>query len=81
MPKCVVDGLQVEACAQSNQAKRENSAAAFTGRIALFQIGLSPAQRRLLFSAGLREIDLPLPAGERLARFPDRLFPTGEIPE
>lgn len=61
--------------------KRENSAAAFTGRIALFQIGLSPAQRRLLFSAGLREIDLPLPAGERLARFPDRLFPTGEIPE
>jgi hypothetical protein len=35
-----------------------------TYRVAVLQPGLSPEQRRLLFDAALRQLDLPLPAGE-----------------
>jgi len=33
-------------------------------RIAVFQPGLSPAQRRLLFAGAIEQLDLPLPRGE-----------------
>lgn len=33
-------------------------------RLAVFEPGLSPAQRRLLFDAALEKLDLPLPRGE-----------------
>jgi hypothetical protein len=28
--------------------------------------GLTPGQRRLLFEAGVEQLDLPLPAGEKI---------------
>jgi hypothetical protein len=35
-------------------------------QVAVFQPGLSPEQRRLLFDAAIEKLALPLPGGERL---------------
>jgi hypothetical protein len=48
----------------------EESAGAYRGyRTAVFEPGLSPEQRRLLFGQAVGELHLPLPAGERQPRF------------
>jgi len=45
-------------------ALRDSEAAYRDYRLAVFEPGLSPEQRRLLFDAAIKELDLPLPRGE-----------------
>lgn len=45
-------------------AQKENEAAYREYRIAVFQPGLSPEQRRLLFDSAVQKLEIPLPRGE-----------------
>lgn len=60
-PKAIEDALN--AVIRYN-VQRENEAGYHDYRLAVFEPGLSPEQRRLLLGGAVRKLDLPLPSGE-----------------
>jgi hypothetical protein len=69
-----------EAIVTSFLARQRKLESAFEYHTAVFEPGLSPEQRRLLFGAAVRRMELPLPGGERQpTALPGTLLPLEEI--
>jgi len=60
-PKTVAAAISA---ASRNAALKESAEGYREYRLAVFEPGLSPEQRRLLFAGALAQLDLPLPLGE-----------------
>jgi len=76
----ILQSGSAESIVTAFMARQRKLESAFEYHTALFEPGLSPEQRRLLFGAAIRLMELPLPGSElQPTALPGTLIPVGEI--